>query len=293
MKQMNDEQIKVEVETEKSPKKKLNITSILCAVIGVICIGVAIHGLYGIYQDYKVGDDIYHEAEDEFVQIYIPSDDVTSESTETPEEPEVPRGPWYELASVNVAGLKTKYPDVVGWILFENGMISYPVMHSHSNDTYLYTAYNGVESIGGSIFVEAVHNGDFSDTHTLIYGHNMKNGSMFGKLHYYRRSNDYYNNSQTNQYFLIFTENEILRYHIFAYQDITVDSFVYKEFFTSAQELGNRLLEISKIKPDVTIPEEGRIITLSTCTAGDENRFVVSGVLVERYSLIDKTIIEE
>ena len=116
---------------------------------------------------------------------------------------------------------------------------------------------------------------------------------MFGKLHYYRRSNDYYNNRQSNQYFLIFTEEEILRYHIFAYQEVTVDSFVFKEYFTSGKELGDRLLQNSRIKPEVTIPEDGRIITLSTCTAGEENRFVVSGVLVERYSLTDKTIIEE
>ena len=292
---MNSEETKVENET--SPKKGKNITSILCIIIGVICLGIAGYGLLGIYQDYKVGDDIYNEAESEFVQIHIPVEDVEDVSTETEssssETVQGPTGPWYELASVDIAGLKTQYPDVVGWILFENGMISYPVMHSHSNDTYLYTAYNGTESIGGSIFVEAVHSGDFSDTHTLIYGHNMKNGSMFGKLHYYRRGNDYYEGGQSRQYFLIFTETEILRYHIFAYQEVTVDSFVFKEYFTSAQELGNRLLENSKIKPEVTIPEDGKIITLSTCTAGEENRFVVSAVLVARYNLADKTITEE
>ena len=278
-------------------KNKNNLVSIICTIVGIICIGVAGYGLWGIYQDYKVGDDVYQEAESEFVQIHIPVDseeEFTTESSEvTSEAPQGPTVPWYELASVDVAGLKNRYPDVVGWILFENGMISYPVVHSDSNDTYLYTTYNGMESIGGSIFVEAVHSGDFTDTHTLVYGHNMKNGSMFGKLHYYRRSNDYYNNRQSNQYFLIFTEEEILRYHIFAYQEVTVESFVFKEYFTSGKELGDRLLQNSKIKPEVTIPEDGRIITLSTCTAGDENRFVVSAVLVERYSLIDKTIIEE
>ena len=286
---MNNEEMKVE---EQKTAKKWNLTSILCGVVGAICIGVAAHGLYGIYMDYKVGDDIYQEAEEEFVQVFIPTVDMETTEIST-EEPEVPRGPWYELASVDIAGLKNKYPDVVGWILFENGMISYPIMHSYSNDTYLYTTYNGTESIGGSIFVEATHRGDFTDTHTLIYGHNMKNGSMFGKLHYYRRSNDFYENSEYNQYILIYQENEILRYRIFAYQDITVDSFVYKEFFSSGTELGNRLSQISKIKTDITVPEDGKIITLSTCTAGDENRFVVSAVLVERYDLINKTIIEE
>lgn len=280
----------------ESPKKKLNITSIICMIIGVVCIGIAGYGLYGIYTDYKVGDDIYKDAEDEFVQTYVPVEDITTEETESDtlttetQAPQGPKRPWYELASVDVTSLKKKYEDVVGWMFFEDGLISYPVMHSYSNDTYLYTAYNGTESIGGSIFVEAAHSGDFSDTHTLIYGHNMKNLSMFGRLKHYRRNNKYYNN---HQYFQIFLEDEILRYRIFAYQEVSIDSFVYKEYFTSAKELGNRLLGISMIRPEIEIPEDGKIITLSTCTSTDENRFIVSAVLVERYSLIDNTLIEE
>ena len=78
-----------------------------------------------------------------------------------------------------------------------------------------------------------------------------------------------------------------LRYQIFAYQEVPVDSFVYYEDFSSAKELGNRLLEKSIVKPDIAIPEDGKIITLSTCTADDNRRFVVSAVLVERYSLTD------
>lgn len=282
--------------SNESSKKKWNITSIICMLVGVVCIGIAGYGLYRIYADYKVGDEIYKEAEEEFVQIYVPTEDTTNDVTESDviasetQVSEAPKKPWYELASVDVKGLKKKYEDVVGWLFFEDGLISYPVMHSHSNDTYLYTAYNGTESIGGSIFVEAVHSGDFTDTHTLVYGHNMKNLSMFGRLKHYRRNNKYYNN---HQYFQIFTEDEILRYRIFAYQEVSVKSFVYNEFFTSAKELGNRLLQNSMIKPGIEIPEDGRIITLSTCTATDENRFVVSAVLVERYSLVDKTLIEE
>ena len=263
-------------------------------------IGIAGFGLYGIYQDYKVGDDIYSQAEDEFVQIHTPAseeepdvdtNEVTEETTETEStEPEGPKGPWYEMATVNVAGLQAQYPDVVGWLFFEDGLISYPIMHSFSNDTYLYTAYNGTESIGGSIFVEATNSGDFSDTHTIIYGHNMKNLSMFGRLKHYRRSNGYY---YDHQYFQIFRDNEILRYRIFAYQEVSVDSFVYNESFASGKELGNRLLQNSIVKPDITIPEDAKIITLSTCTADDDHRFVVSAVLVERYSLTDKSVVEE
>ena len=288
---MNNEEIKMEVEGKE--KKKRNITSIICVIIGVVCIGVAAVGLYGVYKDYKVGDDIYNDVEEEFVQIHIPGGDVTNDTTQTDGNSEgsaVPKGPWYELASVDVAGLKNRYPDVVGWILFEDGSISYPVVHSNSNDTYLYTTYNGVESIGGSIFVEAVHKSDFSETHTLVYGHNMKNGSMFGKLHKYRQSKDYYEN---HKYFQIFRENEILRYEIFAYQQASIESFVYKEYFTSGKELGEKLLQNSMVKPDVVIEDDDKIVTLSTCISSDDYRFVVSAVLVERYDLENKTLIEE
>ena len=286
---MNSEEVKVDPEQKKESGK---ITSIICVIIGIVCIGVAAYGLFDIYKDYKVGDDVYQEAESEFVQIHPPVIDTTTDSTEGTGavEEEGPKIPWYEMASVDIAGLKAKYADVVGWIFFEDGLISYPVMHSHSNDTYLYTTYNGTESIGGSIFVEATHSGDFTDTHTLVYGHNMKNLSMFGRLKHYRRNNDYYEN---HQYFQIFLEDEILRYRIFAYQEVSVDSFVYKEYFNNAKELGDRLLQISMRKTDIEIPEDGRIITLSTCTADDAHRFVVSAVLVERYSLEEHKLVEE
>ena len=271
--------------------KKVNVMSVVLLLIGVICIGVAAYGLYGIYMDYKVGDDIYNEAEDEFVQIHTPVVEPGSEGESVLEtETEMPKGPWYEMVTVDIEGLQNKYSDVVGWMFFEDGLISYPIMHSYSNDTYLYTAYNGKESKGGSIFMEATDSSDFSDTHTLIYGHNMKNLSMFGRLKYYRQTNNYY---YDHQYFQVFLEDEILRYQIFAYQEVPVDSFVYTEHFSSAKELGRRLLEKSIINPGIAIPENGKIITLSTCTADDAHRFVVSAVLVERYSLKDKNLVEE
>lgn len=285
---MNNEEKNIEKNEEK-----IGIMSIVFVLIGVICIGAAGFGLYGIYKDYKVGTDIYNQAEEEFVQIHTPvvepDKDVEPDESETmgteSEETEGTNGPWYEMATVDVEGLQNRYPDVVGWLFFEDGLISYPIMHSFSNNTYLYTAYNGTESIGGSIFVEATNSGDFSDTHTIIYGHNMKNLSMFGRLKYYRWDNGYYND---HQYFQVFRNNEILRYRIFAYQEVSVESFVYSGNFASAKEWGNNLLKNSIVKPDVAIPQDGKIVTLSTCTGDDDHRFVVSAVLVERYSLLEK-----
>ena len=281
---LNTEEEVETVQTEETPKKK-NIMSMVLICIGVLCIGVALYGLYGIYRDYKEADDIYQEAEEEFVHINLPTFDPTD--TEDGEEY---TGPWYERVSVDIAGLQKKYPNVVGWIYFEDGLISYPVMQTDDNETYLHTTYDGRESKSGSIFVEASHSGDFSDTHTIIYGHNMKNLSMFGRLKHYKTQAGYYDG---HEYFQIFCGDEILRYQIFSYQDVPIDSFVYQEYFTSAKELSNRLLKSSYINPGLEIEKNDKIITLSTCTADDEHRFVVSAVLVEKYSVSEQKLIED
>lgn len=263
---------------------KNKIMRIFLMAIGGICIAVALYGLYGIYKDYKEADDIYNDVTDEFVEIHKPEDTTEIDGTET-----VVKGPWYELASVNLSSLQKKNSDIVGWIFFEDGLISYPVLHTTDNETYLYKTYNGKESKAGSIFVEATHSGDFSDTHTIIYGHNMKNLSMFGRLKHYKTKAGYYD---SHAYFQIFCGDEILRYQIFSYQDVSVESFVYQEYFTNAKELANRLLKTSYVNPGLDIEADDKIITLSTCTADDAHRLVVSAVLVEKYSITDKALIE-
>lgn len=261
--------------------KKIDIIQILLIGMGMICIVIAVVGLLEIFLDYKKADDVYKEAEKEFVQVH---ENIQVSDTEVQDVP------WYELISVDIAGLKQINPEVIGWILLEDGAISYPVMQTTDNDKYLYTTYDGQYAKSGSIFMGASHNPDFSDTHTLIFGHNMKNLSMFSRLKYYKTQKDHY---VGREYFQIHTETEILRYQIFAFKDIPADSFVYQEYFSSAIELSRRLLEGSHINPQLNIEDDDKIVTLSTCTSTSDSRFIVSGVLIERYSLENKELIEE
>ena len=275
---------------KENVKNKLSVTSLLLIVVGVICIGVSAWGIYGIYSEYQMAVDKYNELESEFVEIHTPSTDAGTNTEKEPgsnTETIAPEVPWYQMISVDLKGLNKKYPHIVGWIFFENETISYPVLHSDDNNRYLRTTYDGKKATAGSIFIEATHKSDFSATHTIVYGHNMKNLSMFGKLKYYKTQKDYYD---THQYFQIFSGNEILRYQIFAYQDVSVDSFVYQESFTSARVLANKLLANSMINTGIEIKDTDKIITLSTCTSDDDHRFVVSAVLVERYNILDKTL---
>jgi len=277
VKELNEEKDMVDNHTTETDKKKFNFVSVILILVGVICICVSAWGIYGIYSEYKMAVDKYSDLEDEFVEIYTPPVNTEDDSTE-----EVSQVPWYQMISVDLKGLQKKYPDIVGWIFFENETISYPVLHAEDNNKYLRTTYDGKKATAGSIFIEATHKGDFSNTHTIVYGHNMKNLSMFGKLKYYKTQDGYYD---THQYFQIFSGNKIYRYQIFAYQEVGVDSFVYQESFTSGRVLANKLLANSMVNPRLDIKDSDKIITLSTCTADDDDRFVVSAVLVETYTI--------
>lgn len=288
-----------EIQQETPKKKKNNVMSIVLITIGLICMGISLYGLFDIYMEYKKAADIYQEAEDKFVQIHDPANEAITEvgpttetETETEEatEMELPPIPWYQLVSVDTSGLKAEYPDFAGWIYFEDGLISYPVMHAEDNEKYLHTTYNGKDAKAGSIFVEATHSGDFTDTHTIVYGHNMKDLSMFGRLKHYKTQGGYY---EEHKYFQIFCGDEILRYQIFAYRDVPVDFIIYSQTYTSGRVLSYDLLRASYINPQLKIKDDDKIITLSTCTADDTHRFIVSAVLTERYNVKDGTLVVE
>ena len=96
-------------------------------------------------------------------------------------------------------------------------------MYSGDNDTYMKTAYNGDYSVGGAIFMDGENRSDFSDSHILLYGHNMKDLSMFGKLKWYRDNGHY----EGHQYFQIITPTGKDRYEIVSYRDYSVLSGIF------------------------------------------------------------------
>ncbi len=99
-------------------------------------------------------------------------------------EPEPLSYPTEPPLAVDFESLKAINPDVKGWLYIEALDISYPVVQGPDNDTYLHTTYEGTSrtNFAGSIFLDYQNQDDFSDGNTIVYGHNMKNLSMFGKL---------------------------------------------------------------------------------------------------------------
>jgi SrtB family sortase len=182
--------------------------------------------------------------------------------------------------------LKAEYPEVVGWIYFENENISYPIMYSGDNDKYLRTTYTGEKAKAGAIFIDGESTPDFTDPHSLIYGHNMRDLSMFGRLRYYLTNPDYY---QDHQYFQISTEDKVYRYQIFAYEEVADNHDVFWVFGKEPKGYYKMLKEIeqgSYCNSGITTNESDHVITLATCTNKDEERLLVSAVRMDEYEYV-------
>lgn len=256
-----------------SKPKKLDPVMIICLLIGVVLVIFALVKLFFIYEGYQVSENEYHEIESQYVEV---AQDVTIGVEETDI-------PWYEYAKVDVAALQEINSDVCGYILFENEDISYPVLHTYDNDYYLHRTVEKTEAKAGSIFMECANNSDFEDSHTIIYGHNMKNLSMFGKLRYYRTDKEYYDD---HQYFQIFTNDAVYRYQVYAYKVILDGSYIYETYYTGSDDFvafANQIGSDSSRNTGIEITADDKIITLSTCTGNDDERFVVTAVRVDQH----------
>lgn len=255
----------------KNTKFSKFITFII-GMIGLVLIIIPSYKLSSQFIDYKKSNDLYEKLDKEYV-----SDNTNTESSDDIE--------WYFLADVDLDAVKSINSQTVGWIFFENEEISYPILYSGDNDKYLRTALDGTKATAGSIFVEANNSPDFEDSHTIIYGHNMRNLSMFGKLKFYNRDDTYYDG---HEFFQIFYDNKIYRYQIFAYETVLDDSFIYEVPFQADENFENfvnNIVKSSQRKTNVSVSSDDKIVTLSTCsTSGDQYRFVVHGVRTDIYT---------
>ncbi len=173
-------------------------------------------------------------------------------------------------------------PDIKGWIYLEALDISYPVVQGETNDDYIYTSVKGTANNGGSIFMDYRNGDDFSDPHTLIYGHNMKDGSMFGKL---KKSYDqeFVDEWDAPLCFWIITPEAKYRYDIFSIHTVSATGDAYTLFSGEGEAVAEYINKMARFT-GVELPQrvydgKDKVITLSTCTSGDEYRLVVQGVL--------------
>jgi len=185
-----------------------------------------------------------------------------------------------------IAELREQYnnPDIVGFIEITGTNISYPVVQTGNNVLYLYHDLNWNVSSAGAIFLDYENDlYEFADDSFIIYGHNMRNGSKFHNIRYFRNA-DFF---RMHTYILLDTPYQETVWDIFSFFHTTIDFCYLTTNFDSRDAFYEFLLELqgrSMFGTDIVLSEDDQILVLSTCAAiGGDNRYVVVARLRQQY----------
>ena len=258
---------------EQKKKKKSDVILTIALVVAIAVFCYAAYNLYHIYTEYRKGTNEYNSIEEMAVTERDP------DSTEVAGPDAQPKPP----IDVDFEKLKSINDDVIGWIYVDAlPDISYPIVQGKDNQTYLHQTYEKNYNFAGTIFIDYENKADFSDCNTLVYGHNMKNGTMFGQLKNFSKDDSAYNKSK---YFWIFTPEKTYRYEIISAYTTAVNSDTYTLFKGPGQEFVDYMNKIVSYSDVKTTPGElgvdDKIVTLSTCTGNESTRYVVQGKRVD------------
>lgn len=256
-------------------RKKRTVKSIVSDCILIIAIGVFLfsgYKLYTIFSEYNEGKSEYKQVARDFIHKIDPIEDpVTGEPVE--DEPKF---------EVDFAKLKEANSEAVGWIRFEEPeIISYPIVQGPDNDKYLNTTFEGKRNSSGAIFVDVANSPDFTNRNTFIYGHNMKNGSMFGQLRKFKNSSY----GSENPYFFIYTPDGMCsRYQIFSVCIVKDTAYSFEMNYPTDEAFADYISHIRSLSlysVDVEVTTDSKIVTLSTCTnVSDDERLLVHAVKI-------------
>ena len=239
------------------------ISNILIIVFSAIIV-ISAFRLWKIFYEYHAGEKEYEETASSFVDKNEAETDNGHEESLPAECP----------ITVDFDGLIQKNADVVGWIYSEGTQINYPVLRGEDNSVYLHNMISGEYNPSGSIFMDYRCEPDLSGFNTIIYGHHMKNGSMFASLHEYVDQS--YFEDHKNMWYL--TPTHVYRLDVISGYSGKAGAEVYT-IFKNQDELDS-YLSFASVYSDFTpdeVPEEiNKVVVLSTCSYEyDDARYVV------------------
>lgn len=266
------------------------IVTIIFLVAFLICMGMLIKNFISEQKAQKKIEELKTNTEES----------ISSNVIETVSEPEVeieneivdPVDPLEELGIIvpekklDWEKLENENKDIYAWIYIPNTIIDYPILqHENEDSFYLRRDLDGNKCTAGCIYSEHTYNNkDFMDFNTLLYGHNMRNGTMFNNLHKFEDSTFF----DENRYIYIYTKDNVLVYDIFAAY-VTGNHHILAE--NSGQTETQRQIYLDELfgirdmsahfRKDVEVDTEDHILTLVTCVKGKpDNRYFVQGVLI-------------
>ena len=192
--------------------------------------------------------------------------------------------PTPEMAPVKIDfhTLYAQNSDVIGWIYLEGTPLNYPIVcRPNDNEYYLDHVFTGAQNEYGSIFVDYRNTQPFNEWNTVVYGHNMKDGAMFGIIDEYS-AQEFYEN---NPVLYIMTPEKDYKVEICACFLTNVDTAVFQFPRTEGNpaKLIDDIVNYSYIDTGLVPSPEDKLVTFSTCYMEDSHRFTVIGILRELY----------
>ncbi len=237
--------------------------------------------------EYSANERLYQGAAEQFTAAAPGSGASTGDVSEAPADGAgtgVPDGAAPDAAlppiAVDFAALQAVNGDVCGWIHCDGTPISYPVLQGEDNDAYLRHSYEGAYATAGSIFVEAQNSRDFADSNTIVYGHHMRDGSMFACLDQWAGEGFY----EEHPILWLLTPGQDYRIDLIAGYTTSGYSDTYTIFTGPCTELEEYLEQAgaqSDFEADVKPQPGARYVVLSTCAyVFTDARYVLHGMLV-------------
>lgn len=223
------------------------------------------------WQEYRMGELAYDKLQKSVVSV---PQKTPAQQPSIPFQEEI----QLELPQVDFEALADINPEVVGWLYCPNTVISYPVPQGENNSYYLNHLFDGTRNSAGSLFLDSRCQG-LTGQNSVIYGHYMKNGTLFASLSKYQEQAYY---EAHPELFLITPENT-LTIRLFSAYIAGENDDAWQLTFSSQEEYGawlERILERSCFTSEVIPQSTDRVITLSTCNYMFPGaRFVCHGVV--------------
>ena len=276
-------------EVEKSPQnKRMPIILMILLSMAIIAAGYFGFRLWRYYQDYQEDQKLYGDLREAVLQITDeserpePSTEIAVLESDTKRN-QIKMKKEEQPFDVDWVALKEVNEDIIGWVYFTGlSQISYPILQADNNEYYVHRTYDlsSDTSKAGCIFMDYRMADDFSSPYSIIYGHNVRDGSMLSDLARLKDQTLY----DEEPYFWILTPEGNYRYQIFSIfqchraADVFQRSFDGwgEDFFKWQSELKLR----NSMQGDVKLSEDGHVIAFSTCVPNSFDRTIVCGTYV-------------
>ena len=281
-----DDLLEILNEIEKSPQKKRRPTVLIVLLfLAIIVAGYFGFRLWRYYQEYQNDQELYGNLRETVLQINDEQEPSTEElvSKSNIKIQRTKKKKDHPPFEVNWEELKEINKDIIGWVYFTGlPQISYPILQADDNEYYVHRTYDlsSDTSKAGSIFMDYRMESDFSSPYSIIYGHNVRDGSMLSDLVLLKDQNLY----DDEPYFWILTPDGNYRYQIFSIFQCHRSADVFQRFFERwGEDFSKWQSELklrNSMRGDVKLKEYGHVIVFSTCVPNSFDRTIVCGTYI-------------